>query len=48
MVELICTVRSYGTGRRHVEIAKAYYDDLQLDDRVVVIDKATYDKLLSS
>ena len=45
MVEYICTVRRYGTSRRHIEVSKAYFSDLKPDDVVVVLDKATYDKL---
>lgn len=45
MVEYICTVRRYGSSRRHIEVSKAYFDDLKLDDAVVVLDKDTYDKL---
>jgi len=45
MVELIRTVKGYGVNRRHIEIPKLYFDDLQLDDRVVIIDKDTYDRL---
>jgi len=47
MVEVICTVRSYGRDRRHIEISKPYYDDLCLGASVVVMDKDTYDKLKS-
>ncbi len=45
LVELIRKVRKYGSNRRHIEIPKDYFDDLQVDDKVVVIDKKTYDKL---
>jgi len=45
MVEYICTVRRYGSDRRHIEVSKAYFSDLKLDDVVVVLDKETYDKL---
>lgn len=47
MVELIRSVRKYGSNRRHVEIPKDYFEDLNLGDRVVVIDKETYDSLKS-
>ena len=45
MVEYICTVRRYGVQRRHIELSKAYYVDLPVGSTVVVLDKATYDKL---
>lgn len=47
MVELIRTVRKYGQNRRHVEISRDYFDDLNVGDKVVVIDKKTYDRLKS-
>ena len=47
MVELIKTVRKYGSDRRHVEIPKDYFDDLPIDCKVVVLDKETYDRLKS-
>jgi hypothetical protein len=45
MVELITKVRKYGTDRRHIEVPKNYFDDLEIDSKVVVLDKATYDEL---
>ena len=45
MVEIIRKVRKYGSGRRHIEIPQDYFDDLQLDDKVVILDKETYDQL---
>jgi len=48
MVELIRRVRKYGSDRRHIEIPKDYFDDLQVDDVIVVIDKKTYNKLKDS
>jgi len=48
MVELIKTVRSYGLNRRHVEISKEYFDDLKVGDKVVVLDKESYDSLKKS
>jgi len=45
MVELIRKVRKYGSGRRHIEIPKEYFNDLDVGDSVVVLDKVTYDLL---
>jgi len=45
LVELIKYVRKYGSGRRHIEISKDYFDDLPVGCKVVVLDKASYDKL---
>lgn len=47
MVELIKTVKKYGSQRRHIEIPKDYFDDLPIDCKVVVLDKKTYDRLMS-
>jgi glycerol dehydrogenase-like iron-containing ADH family enzyme len=45
MVELISTVRKYGTNRRHIEIPKQYFNDLELEATVVILDKKTYDAI---
>ncbi len=45
MVELIRTVRKYGLNRRHIEIPRDYFDDLEVDSKVVVVDKDSYDSL---
>jgi len=45
MVELIRTIRKHATNRRHIEIPIEYYDDLQVGDRVVILDKETYNEL---
>jgi hypothetical protein len=45
MVELITKVRRYGSDRRHIEIPKNYFDELKLDEKVVVLDKETYTEL---
>lgn len=45
MVELIRSVRKYGSDRRHIEVPKDYYEDLQVGDKVVIIDKNTYQRL---
>jgi hypothetical protein len=45
VVELIKYVRKYGSGRRHIEISKEYFEDLPVGVKVVVIDKESYDAL---
>lgn len=45
MVEFIKKVRKYGTNRRHIEVPRDYFDDLDIGDVVVVLDKATYNEL---
>jgi len=47
VVELIKYVRKYGSGRRHIEISREYFEDLPVGCKVVVIDKDSYDKLRS-
>jgi hypothetical protein len=45
VVELIKYVRKYGSGRRHIEIGKEYFEDLPIGCKIVVIDKESYDAL---
>jgi hypothetical protein len=45
VVELIKTIKKYGSQRRHIEIPKDYFDDLPVDCKVVVLDKVTYDDM---
>lgn len=45
MVEFIKKVRKYGSNRRHIEVPRDYFDDLDIGDVVVVLDKATYNEL---
>lgn len=45
MVELITKIKKYGSNRRHIEVPKNYFDDLQLDDKVIVLDQEAYKEL---
>ena len=45
MVELIRNVRKYGSGRRHIEVPIDYFDDLPVGEKVVIVDKASFDRL---